>query len=110
MAIHLIFRIWVAAQACHSLAEARNSGTLDLMFSTPLTTSEIIQGQVLALKRLFTGPVVAILALEGVFLFGVGWGRGRYSRHCGEYASYPAKHVHIAGLYCLVRNSGYSCI
>jgi ABC-type transport system involved in multi-copper enzyme maturation permease subunit len=70
LAIHLIFRIWVAAQACHSLAEARNSGTLDLMFSTPLTTSEIIQGQFLALKRLFSGPVIAILALEAAFLFG----------------------------------------
>ena len=44
LAIHLIFRIW-AAQACHSLAEARNSGTLGFDVSTPLTTSEIIQGQ-----------------------------------------------------------------
>lgn len=68
--LHLVFRLWMASQACHSLAEARSSGLLELMLSTPLRSAEIIQGQFMALKRMFWGPVMALLGLEAAFLLG----------------------------------------
>jgi hypothetical protein len=68
--LHLAFRLWMASQACHSLAEARSSGLLELMLSTPLKSSEIIQGQIMALKRTFRVPVIALLGLEAAFLLG----------------------------------------
>ena len=68
--LHMVFRLWMASQACHSLAEARSSGLLELMLSTPLKSSEIIHGQFMALKRMFRVPVMALLGLEGAFLLG----------------------------------------
>jgi hypothetical protein len=82
LALHLMLAAWVASEAIHSLAEARDSGALELLLATPLTTEEIIEGYFGALKRLFYRPVmllvfveaallcaqVAVMAMQGAFL------------------------------------------
>jgi ABC-type transport system involved in multi-copper enzyme maturation permease subunit len=70
LALHFVLAIWVASQACYLLADARDSGTLELLVSTPLTTGEIIQGYFLALQRFFARPIIALLCIEGLFAIG----------------------------------------
>lgn len=64
IAVHLALAVWVAFEACDSFAEARASGALELMLSTPLPVRQIVRGQHLALRELFLGPVVLLLAVE----------------------------------------------
>ena len=53
----------VALQACRFFVEARGNGALEMLLSTPLTSRDIIGGQILALKRSFLRPIVWLLAL-----------------------------------------------
>ncbi len=53
----------LALQACRFFAEARRSGALEMLLCTPLTSRDIIRGQVLALRRNFQWPVIALLLL-----------------------------------------------
>ncbi len=53
----------LALQACHFFVEARRNGALEMLLCTPLTSSEIIRGQVLALRRNFQWPVLTLLLL-----------------------------------------------
>ncbi len=69
--LHLGLAIWVAFEACHSFADARNSGAMELLLCTPLTARQIIRGQHLALRELFMGPVIALLAVETFIAAGV---------------------------------------
>lgn len=64
MLLNLMFKGLLAAQACHCLAEARHNNALEMLLATPLTIKEIIAGQVLALKRSFLVPGIALLLLE----------------------------------------------
>jgi len=59
-----MIKVAVAAQACRFFADARRSGSLELLLSTPLTSREIVDGQKLALKQLFFWPVICIAALH----------------------------------------------
>jgi len=61
-----VLKIMVAFQACRFFAEARRSGALEMIFSTPLTAEGILQGQWLAMRRLFLWPAVLIFALQFV--------------------------------------------
>ena len=49
------------------MAEDRRQGAFELLLSTPLTVADILRGQLLALKRQFLGPVLAVLLV--FFLF-----------------------------------------
>ncbi len=49
----LLFKVLIAFQACRFFVDARRNGALEMILSTPLTSYEIIQGQWLALKRIF---------------------------------------------------------
>jgi hypothetical protein len=75
LGLHLLMAIWVAWEACHSFCELRRSGLLELLLASPLRLFQIVQGEELALRRLFLGPLallaateVAILAVHGVYL------------------------------------------
>jgi hypothetical protein len=68
--LHMGLAMWVATEACHLFAGARDSGALELLLSTPLSIREVISGYLLGLKRLFYRPVVMLLALEGLLLAG----------------------------------------
>jgi ABC-type transport system involved in multi-copper enzyme maturation permease subunit len=56
-----IFKILVAFEATRFFVEARRSGALELILSTPLTSREIIRGQWLALKRVFLWPLIVFV-------------------------------------------------
>jgi hypothetical protein len=56
-----LFKILVAVRAPRFFAEARQSGALEMLLSTPLTSREIIRGQRQGLSRLFIGPVIVVL-------------------------------------------------
>jgi len=53
----------LALQACRFFVEARRNGALEMLLCTPLTSREILGGQMLALKRNFLWPSVWMLAL-----------------------------------------------
>ncbi len=64
--LNFVVKVRVASQACHCLAEARRNNALEMLLATPLTVNEIINGQILALRRMFTAPLVVLLLLEAL--------------------------------------------
>lgn len=68
--VHLAMAIWLASEACHLFADARESGALELLLCTPLTPREIIEGHLLGLRRGFYRPVVGLLVVECFLLAG----------------------------------------
>jgi ABC-type transport system involved in multi-copper enzyme maturation permease subunit len=66
--VHLTLAVWVASEACHFFAGARDSGAMELLLCTPLPVREIVEGHMLGLGRLFFRPVVALLSVEGLLL------------------------------------------
>jgi ABC-type transport system involved in multi-copper enzyme maturation permease subunit len=68
--LNLLLRGWFAGEAARQFSEERKAGTLELLLSTPLEVEDILRGQRLALRRQFLGPVVFVLVVEVMFLFG----------------------------------------
>ncbi len=68
--VHLAINVWVASEACHSFSEARASGAMELLLSTPLDVRQIVRGQELAIKGFFLKPVCCLVAVEAALLFG----------------------------------------
>ena len=64
MGVHLLLAVWVAFEACDSFSEARGTGAVELLLSTPLPVRQILRGQHLALRELFLGPVAFLLGVE----------------------------------------------
>jgi hypothetical protein len=62
--LHTVLKFWVASEACRPLAQDRQSGALELMISTPLSVDEILEGQMLALKRQFGLAVILVLLAD----------------------------------------------
>ncbi|HKX62597.1 MAG TPA: ABC transporter permease [Verrucomicrobiae bacterium] len=62
--VHFMLSVWMASEACHLLGVARDSGALELLVSTPLTTQQIVSGHLLALKQKFFRPVAMLMAVE----------------------------------------------
>ena len=67
--LHTILKFWITSEACYRFVQDRKSGALELLLSTPISVSEILHGQKLALLRQFAGPAVFILVVDLVFLF-----------------------------------------
>jgi hypothetical protein len=63
-----VLKIWLAAEASWTVAEDRRQGALELLLTTSLGAEEIVGGQRSALWRQFAGPVVALLAANGLSL------------------------------------------
>ena len=64
--VHLLVNVWVASEACYSFADARSSGAMELLLSTPLTVRQIVSGQTKAIKEFFLGPVVFLVFMDGL--------------------------------------------
>lgn len=64
IALHFGLAVWVASEACSSFAEARNTGAMELLLSTPLHVRQILRGQHLALRELFSGPLMLLFCVE----------------------------------------------
>jgi hypothetical protein len=69
--LNSILKLWIAIEAGLRLAEDQKIGALELLLSTPLRASEIVAGQVLALRRQFLKPLVVVLVYEVVFTIAV---------------------------------------
>jgi hypothetical protein len=54
--------LWAASQACRFFIEARRSGLIELLLSTPISVQEIVRGQWHALRRMFGLPLVLLLS------------------------------------------------
>jgi len=65
-AVMWLVKILFTAQFCGFLAEARQTGLLDLIFCTPITSPEIREGLTLALKRRFLWLILVLLAGLGL--------------------------------------------
>lgn len=68
-AMYFINRIWLATMACRFFVEARRTGALELLLTTPLPDRVIRKGRRMALIRLFFWPVLAIACLHGWYLW-----------------------------------------
>jgi ABC-type Na+ efflux pump permease subunit len=66
--LNAVIKVWFASEACHQVAEDKQSGVLELLLSTPLTVRQVMDGQRLALQRQFLAPTVAVLVLQAIFV------------------------------------------
>ena len=60
----LLLYLWVASHACRFFTEARRSGLLELLLTTPLNAWQIVRGQWLALLGVFGLPVALLLSVH----------------------------------------------
>ncbi len=71
---HCIFQFWIAWEASRSLNAARRTGALEQVLSTPLTSTEIIDGLMRALERQFFPMLGVLVVLDtGLLLMMSGW-------------------------------------
>ena len=64
IAVHLALAVWVGFEACNSFADARSTGAIELLLSTPLQVGQILRGQHLALREIFLKPILLLLGIE----------------------------------------------
>ncbi len=64
--IGLLLQLWMASQASRFFVEARRNRALELLLASPLSVQEILAGQWRALRRLFSLPILLVLALQVV--------------------------------------------
>jgi hypothetical protein len=57
-------KLWIALESAQQLAADRKSGAFELLLSTPLTVSDIVGGQIAALRRQFLKPLIVVIAFE----------------------------------------------
>jgi ABC-type transport system involved in multi-copper enzyme maturation permease subunit len=61
---YFLLKVFFANQACRFFSDARRTESLELLRATPLTGRVILQGQWLALRRIFLWPVIVIIAAQ----------------------------------------------
>jgi hypothetical protein len=66
--LNFTFKVWLAIEAGQQLAEDRRTGAFELLLSVPLTVHDIVRGQLLALRRQFFWPLLAVLGVGLLFL------------------------------------------
>jgi hypothetical protein len=73
-ALHLLLATGVAWLACHAAVEARQSGMLELLLTSPVTVPQIVEGHLDGLKLLLRRPLLLLFATEcgGVLSIGLG--------------------------------------
>ncbi len=71
--VHLALSVWVATEACHLGGAGRDTGAMELLLVTPLTTRQMVDGHLLAVRRMFLGPVAALVGMEVFVLVAHHW-------------------------------------
>ncbi len=61
-AAHALLKFWVALEAPRQFFADRRSGALELLLTTPTDSSELVRGRLLALRRQFLWPAIAVAA------------------------------------------------
>jgi hypothetical protein len=62
--LNSVFKLWIAIEVAQRLADDQKSGALELLLSTPLSVTDIVCGQLLALSRQFLLPLLLVMGLE----------------------------------------------
>lgn len=62
--LNFLLAAWVSAKACFMISDARTSGALDLLLTTPISPAQIVDGHMEALKRQFVAPFVTLCIAE----------------------------------------------
>jgi ABC-type transport system involved in cytochrome c biogenesis permease component len=62
--VHGMLKLWIISEVTHRLVADVRSGSLELLLSSPLQADGIVAGQMLALRRFFTWPLVTLFAIE----------------------------------------------
>ena len=65
--LNSVFKLWVSIEAGQRLAEEQKMGTLEFLLSTPLSETDIVRGQLAALRRQFLNPLLVCIAVEMLF-------------------------------------------
>jgi hypothetical protein len=68
----LVVAVLMAYCVCEFFSESRRNGMLELLFATPLRDSEIVDGYLRSLRRVFRGPILLGL-LAWILAFIPGW-------------------------------------
>ena len=66
--VNSAFKLWITLEAGQRLGEDRRSGAFELLLATPLTVSDILRGQWIALRRQFLKPLLIVIVVELVFI------------------------------------------
>ena len=66
--MHGFLKFAVSGEACRRFAEDRDLGALELLLSTPLRVKDLLGGQLRALMRQFSGPVMVVLVADLLLL------------------------------------------
>lgn len=61
-------RVWLSVMVCRFFLEARRTGALELMLTTPLPERTLLRGHGRALWRYFAGPVLVISLLHVLYV------------------------------------------
>jgi hypothetical protein len=62
--LNCTFKVWITIEAGQQLAEDKRAGAFELLLTVPLKVQEILQGQLLALRRQFAMPLVVVVIAE----------------------------------------------
>src|SRR5207249_519128 len=78
LALHLLLKFLVTAEACRRFNEDKRSGALELILCTPLKVQSLIRGQSTKIFQVFTFPVLAVGILNLILgpIFGAHEDRG----------------------------------
>jgi ABC-type transport system involved in multi-copper enzyme maturation permease subunit len=61
---YFLLKVFFAIQTCRFFSEARRTGALELLCSTPMTMREMVAGQWMALRRIFVWPVIVLILCQ----------------------------------------------
>lgn len=67
--LNCTFKIWLAIEAGQQMAEDQKAGAFELLLSSSLTVKDLLQGQLLALRRQFLRPLLVVIAVQLVFMW-----------------------------------------
>ncbi|MFT5492031.1 MAG: ABC-type transport system involved in multi-copper enzyme maturation permease subunit [Limisphaerales bacterium] len=71
-------KLWVAAIACQLTSEARRSGELEALLTTPMGDRKVILAHAVALRRAFKAPVLTLLIVQTVAVGIVSFAQGEF--------------------------------
>lgn len=75
LSVHGVFRMWIASESGRKFSDDLRSGALELVLSTSLKLDEILDGQLLALRRQFLRASIGVLVIDLLLVFVcVTWG------------------------------------
>lgn len=92
-------RVWVCVMACHLILEARRTGALELLLTTPLQVRTFLRGHWRALRAYFFWPIVVIAGLHVFYVWGTWSAMG---------SRYPTNIPYLQGLVVTASSSFFS--